>query len=117
MFIEKGIKCVVCGLRGSYYALERLVSHKVYQQYLKRDFDDFLQWEIEYRNSLPKKKSKNMPNINAYHFNLYAIDDNGDEILMTKDHIIPKSKGGRNHLSNYQPMCCVCNQKKDNKIK
>jgi len=28
-----------------------------------------------------------------YHFNLYGIK-NGVEILMTKDHIVPKSKGG-----------------------
>jgi len=49
-----------------------------------------------------------------YHLNLYAIK-NGKEILMTKDHIIPKSKGGKNILSNYQTMCTVCNKKKGDK--
>lgn len=49
-----------------------------------------------------------------YHLNLYALDENGKEILMTKDHIIPKSKGGTNSLDNYQPMCCRCNLKKGN---
>lgn len=44
------------------------------------------------------------------------IDDNDNEVLMTKDHIIPKSKGGKNNLSNYQPMCCICNKQKDNNI-
>lgn len=34
--------------------------------------------------------------------------------LMTVDHIIPKSRGGRNTLENLQPMCTVCNRKKDN---
>ena len=42
------------------------------------------------------------------HFNLYAETPEGLE-LMTKDHIIPKSKGGRDELSNYQTMCIRCN--------
>jgi len=42
------------------------------------------------------------------HFNLYAIV-NGQEILMTKDHIIPKAAGGGDSLDNYQTMCCICN--------
>lgn len=49
-----------------------------------------------------------------YHFNLYAMSPEGYELLMTKDHIIPRSKGGKNNLSNYQPMCTVCNMKKSN---
>ena len=52
----------------------------------------------------------------AYHLNLYAIDDNGQEVLITKDHIIPKSKGGKDELENYQTMCVICNQLKGNKI-
>lgn len=51
-----------------------------------------------------------------YHLNLYGIDQNGEEVLMTKDHIIPKSKGGDNHISNYQCMCTKCNQMKGNHI-
>ena len=47
----------------------------------------------------------------AYHFNLYYV--NGDkEILFTKDHIIPASKGGLNTMENYQTMCSPCNYKK-----
>ena len=51
-------------------------------------------------------------NSNKYHLNLYALDENGKEVLMTKDHIIPKSKGGKNKLENYQTMCCRCNNNK-----
>lgn len=47
-----------------------------------------------------------------YHFNLYGVKDDGTEVLMTKDHIVPKSKGGANKLSNYQVMCANCNLKK-----
>ncbi len=50
-----------------------------------------------------------MPDTNRYHLNLYAVNDEGEEILMTKDHILPKSKGGKNKLENYQCMCCRCN--------
>ena len=48
---------------------------------------------------------------NVYHFNLYGIRE-GVEVLMTKDHIIPKSKGGSNTLDNYQVMCFDCNIEK-----
>jgi 5-methylcytosine-specific restriction endonuclease McrA len=47
------------------------------------------------------------------HFNLYA-EENGKLILMTKDHVKPKSKGGKNEIDNYQTMCAVCNNIKGN---
>lgn len=52
---------------------------------------------------------------NPYHLNLYAIDDQGDEVLITVDHIIPACKGGKRILNNLQPMCVVCNMKKGSK--
>ena len=52
----------------------------------------------------------------TYHLNLYAVDDNGEEILMTKDHILPRSKGGIDDISNYQTMCKLCNEAKGNKL-
>lgn len=61
---------------------------------------------------LEKHILHNDPTNNSWHFNLYAVDCNGEEILMTKDHIVPKSTGGANHIDNLQPMCCVCNGKK-----
>lgn len=54
-------------------------------------------------------------NDKSYHLNLYGIDDNGQEVLITKDHIIPKSKGGKDVLENYQTMCVRCNKEKGNK--
>lgn len=36
--------------------------------------------------------------------------------LIGKDHIIPKSKNGADHLENYQPMCYPCNSQKGAKI-
>jgi 5-methylcytosine-specific restriction endonuclease McrA len=55
-------------------------------------------------------------NPNRFHFNLYGKDDRGREIMITKDHIMPRSKGGKNKLSNYQPMCLKCNQRKADKV-
>lgn len=52
----------------------------------------------------------------TYHFNLYGIDDDGNEVQLTKDHIIPKSKGGKNYVDNYQTMCDRCNMNKADKI-
>lgn len=51
----------------------------------------------------------------SYHLNLYGIADNGQEVLIIKDHIIPKSKGGKDELENYQTMCVRCNKRKGNK--
>jgi hypothetical protein len=45
------------------------------------------------------------------HFNLYG-EENGELILMTKDHIVPKSKNGPSEIENYQTMCAVCNMLK-----
>jgi 5-methylcytosine-specific restriction endonuclease McrA len=53
--------------------------------------------------------------IPSAHFNLYSKeeDDMGTKyVLMTKDHIIPRSRGGKNHDSNLQTMCTRCNCKK-----
>ena len=57
-----------------------------------------------------------VPENAKYHLNLYAVDETGKEVLMTKDHIIPRSKGGHNNISNYQTMCYRCNTEKGNKI-
>lgn len=59
-----------------------------------------------------KEKSLNDKN---YHLNLYGID-NGKEILFTRDHIIPRSLGGKDTLKNQQIMCERCNFLKDNRI-
>lgn len=52
-----------------------------------------------------------------YHFNLYAVNKNGKEILMTKDHILSIAQDGKDHLSNYQTMCKNCNIRKGDGIK
>lgn len=72
---RENTKCVVCGLEGKKFILEK--------------------------NAIDKSP----------HFNLYAEED-GKLILMTKDHILPKSVGGDDRLSNFQTMCATCNNLK-----
>lgn len=45
------------------------------------------------------------------HFNMYA-EENGRLVLMTKDHILAKSQGGKDEISNYQTHCSCCNNLK-----
>jgi len=47
-----------------------------------------------------------------YCLNLYSKDN----VLFTKDHIIPKSAGGSNSLENLQPLCINCNARKANSV-
>lgn len=47
----------------------------------------------------------------SLHLNLYGYNDD-DEVLITVDHIVPKSKGGPNSMINYQTMCKICNENK-----
>lgn len=51
-------------------------------------------------------------NDKRYHLNLYAFDECGNEVLMTKDHRYPKAKGGSNDISNLDTMCAPCNHAK-----
>lgn len=63
------------------------------------------------RKALYFEKNK-MSNDRSYHLNLYGMDENGNEVLFTKDHILPKSKGGQDYITNYQTMCEKCNKEK-----
>jgi 5-methylcytosine-specific restriction endonuclease McrA len=49
-------------------------------------------------------------NNGSLHWDVYT----DDFYPLTVDHIIPKSKGGPDHIDNYQPMCYLCNTKKGN---
>jgi len=63
-----------------------------------------------------RTRTKLPPKIISFHMNLYGIRKDGTEVMMTKDHIIPKSKGGKNIIENYEPMCSDCNTEKSNKL-
>jgi 5-methylcytosine-specific restriction endonuclease McrA len=50
-------------------------------------------------------------NAGYWHLDLYSKVDN-EHYMYTIDHIHPKSKGGKNHIDNYQLLCKVCNEDK-----
>ena len=51
-----------------------------------------------------------------YFLNLYNKEKKKPEVLMTKDHIIPRSLGGRSTIENYQTMCQTCNSRKGSEV-
>lgn len=61
---------------------------------------------------LKEKDHKNHP----FHLNLYGVTFKGERVLMTKDHILPASRGGRTILENLQTMCSFCNSSKGDQM-
>lgn len=53
------------------------------------------------------------PGDSSPHFNFYG-EECGKFVLMTKDHILAKSKGGQDVIENYATMCSICNNLKGN---
>ena len=49
-----------------------------------------------------------------FHLELVGETPDGKLVMMTKDHIVPKSLGGKDELENYQTMCVTCNCEKGN---
>jgi len=59
-------------------------------------------------------KERHKKGSKRFHLNLYGRNEHGSEVLMTSDHIIPRSKNGSEGVQNRQTMCVVCNCKKGN---
>lgn len=51
-----------------------------------------------------------------YHLNLWGENAEGERVLFTHDHIVPKARGGKDELANTQPMCSPCNWKKKSQM-
>lgn len=59
---------------------------------------------------------KPMNQVETPHFNLYHVAADGKLIMMTQDHILPKSRGGSDEIDNLQTMCETCNHNKGSQL-
>ncbi len=55
-------------------------------------------------------------NENYWHIDYFAQRPDGSMKMMTKDHILPKSLGGTNQLTNLRAMCRTCNGNRGNTV-
>jgi 5-methylcytosine-specific restriction endonuclease McrA len=60
-------------------------------------------------------KEKHNRQAKYWHLGCYALDGDGNWVMMTRDHIIPRNRGGSDSLSNSQVLCFPCNQEKADK--
>ena len=110
--------CCGCG-KWLYFDDEK---HGVDDSFMCKDcFEAELEkWQvIQTIKNMVKSEKLNNPidkYVQTFHFNLYALDADGNEVLMTKDHIVPKSKGGEDKGINYQTMCYPCNYVKGDSV-
>lgn len=93
----------------NYCTLVRLISIKHLTSFNHKSLKLFQEKGVKCAN--PKCERRG-------HYIAISVDPNGalmvnvitkDMQLMTKDHIVPTSKGGPNIMSNWQPMCYECN--------
>lgn len=51
------------------------------------------------------------------HYDLVYVKETGSYGIMTVDHILPKSLGGKNTQSNFRVLCDKCNNNRGNRLK
>lgn len=74
------------------------------------------QWHHRRRNADGKHSYQEWENLKAqYNWICPACKKREPEIKLTSDHIVPLTKGGSNNIENIQPLCKLCNSRKNNK--
>jgi 5-methylcytosine-specific restriction endonuclease McrA len=91
VLFKRSTVCAKCGVEGSFFAKERTIY-------------------------LDRRSGRYWPTSFHFHFNLYGINAYGHEVMLTKDHILPRAHGGKDEQSNYQTMCAPCNSRKRDRL-
>ena len=77
-----------------------------------------ISFQVKYDNSENKILSislKETSSKDKFHINVYGTrKSDGKHIVLTKDHIYPRSMGGLDIMENYQTLCASCNCNKNN---
>ena len=110
---KKNISCVECKVVGNVFLLQTTIdnSPKVKLNCFIKDCHICGM----YRRLQVQRCKDDMIGPKTYHtphLNLFSRQPNGKMILMTKDHIMPKSRGGADNIHNIQTMCEHCNCRK-----
>lgn len=107
--LRRNQTCVKCGVVGVRWRLERSTFGKA--NTICCLLGDRCPWCSLHPR--PDNWAEPNPHLNLYGFKL---NEQGElvERLMTQDHILPRSLGGKNFIGNLQTMCKRCNEKKGN---
>lgn len=105
--LKRNQACVSCKCKGTIFVLE---AHEPGPPKGVQCFIKDCQW-CSYRLAEEKHLWGGKP-----HLNLYHVGPRRGLMMMTQDHIMPKSHGGKDEIDNLQTMCFQCNQRKGSNI-
>lgn len=92
-----------------------MYDYEFFERFLRKDnnYKDYLERinNIEVAN---KKNPNRYKIFEKDNFKCVICGRDGKEVILEIDHIIPRSKGGKNDISNYQTLCRQCNGSKGN---
>ena len=108
--IKEGI-AILSGKKKNKYSLD--LTKDRYKCFLNKGYQCYM---CKVKASYFALEKVSSSSYDGYAINLYAKKENGKDEYFTKDHLIPKSLGGKNDLSNYDTMCWTCNRKKGSSL-